>query len=279
MPEPVPRYAVITLIPAIHSGYLSFFKKYSGTLYIIGKDFIEDFGQIERDLRTPEWEELKKMLLSLDIFEDVIQLTKENIKHIPAHLSIVMPDDEITRGIAEKYLSNRPIHFENIFLRWTRQISTTEFIVPPDRTISQEQADRELIKRAGELSKKSADWWRQIGAVLVKDGEVLIESFNKNVPSDFSLDALGDPRSNFNPGERFDLVNTIHAEANAIAEAAKKGLAVEGASLYVSTFPCPVCARLVAKAGIKKVYYEKGYSLLDAENILKAFGVEIVLVK
>lgn len=275
----VSKFAVVTLVPALHSGYLSFFKKYPGTLYVIGRDFIGDFVHIERDLRTPDFNELKKMIMSLGMFDYVIELTRENIAEIPESLTIVMPDDEIARGVKDKYLSNREVRFENVFLRWTRQISTAEFEVPADRAISTNDFDKELMLQASELSKKSADWWRQIGAIIVKDQEVIIEAQNNNQPSDYSLDAPGDPRSNFNAGERFDLVNTIHAEAHAIAIAARKGIPVEGSSLYVTTFPCPVCARLVAKAGIKKVYYSAGYSLLDAESILKAFGVEIILVK
>ena len=48
---------------------------------------------------------------------------------------------------------------------------------------------------------------------------------------------------------------------------------------FVSTFPCPVCAKSIAVAGIKKVYYCQGYSLLDAEDILRPYGVELIFVK
>jgi len=274
------RNAIITFLPALHSGYLSFFKKYSGgTLYVLGNDFIVDFPHIERDLRTPLFDELKKMIDSLGIFEDVIELNRSSILEIPIDVFVVMPEDEITRSLAEKYLSKHTIQFENMFLRWNRQISTTELVVPSDRVISYEQADKELINQAVSLSAQSSDWWRQIGALLVKEGKVIAAGFNSHLPSDFNLDSAGDPRSNFDAGIRFDLSTAIHGEARAIAEAAKRGIAVEGASLYVTTFTCPTCAKLIAEAGIKKVYYSTGYSLLDAENILKAFGIEIVLVK
>lgn len=274
------RNAIITFLPALHSGYLSFFKKYpGGTLYVLGNDFIVDFPHIERDLRTPSFDDLKKMIDSLGIFENIIELNRSSILEIPTDVAVVMPEDEITRGIAEKYLSTRTIQFENMFLRWSRQISTTELVVPSDRVISYEQADKELIHQAVSLSTQSSDWWRQIGALLVKEGKVIATGFNSHLPSDFNLDSAGDPRSNFDAGIRFDLSTAIHGEARAIAEAAKRGIAVEGASLYVTTFTCPTCAKLVAEAGIKKVYYSTGYSLLDAENILKAFGIEIILVK
>ena len=64
-----------------------------------------------------------------------------------------------------------------------------------------------------------------------------------------------------------------------IAQAAHDGVSLKDSIIYVTTFPCPNCARLIAKAGIKKVYYSKGYSLLDAEKILDHFDIDIFLVQ
>ena len=69
------------------------------------------------------------------------------------------------------------------------------------------------------------------------------------------------------------------AEAQLVAAAAKQGISLEGASMYVTTFPCPPCAKLVAYSGIKKLYYADGYGVLDGERVLKSQGVEIVFVK
>ena len=71
----------------------------------------------------------------------------------------------------------------------------------------------------------------------------------------------------------------MHAEAAVIAEAAKKGIATQGCDVYATTFPCPTCAKLIAAAGIKKLYYQDGYALLDGENVLKSAGVKIIKVK
>jgi dCMP deaminase len=139
--------------------------------------------------------------------------------------------------------------------------------------------DRELMDKAFVQSDKSSDWWRQVGSVLVKDGKVIISGYNKHLPTDFSPYINGDPRNNFDAGIRIDLCTAIHAEAAMIATAAKNGIKLEGSSVYVTTFPCPTCARLLAEAGIKKVLYSKGYSLLDAEDILKDAGAEIVLIQ
>lgn len=273
------KYSVIAFIPAIHKGYIDFFRKYPGTLYVLGKDFIVDFPHIERDIRTPDIEDLKKIIDSLGVFDEVVELTRESIEKLPTDIPIVMPEDSVTKAVAEKYLLGRGVLFDTTFLRWSKQISQTEFVVPPHRIISEREMDKQLIKNAFTQSEKSSDWWRRIGVVAVKDEKILLTGFNTHLPSDFSMDSFGDPRSSFDAGERFDISTAIHGEADLISKAARTGISLEGSSLYVTTFPCPGCAKLIVNAGIKKVYYSKGYSLLDAEQILKAFDVEIVLVK
>jgi dCMP deaminase len=64
-----------------------------------------------------------------------------------------------------------------------------------------------------------------------------------------------------------------------VAEAAAKGVSLEGGSLYVNIFPCPPCAKLIAYSGIKNLYYSGGYGALDGESVLKAKGVKIIYIK
>jgi len=190
----------------------------------------------------------------------------------------------VNRQFAEAHLASLKenpdkITFIPAFLRWDRKISTTEFEVSPDRIISEDAFDKEMIALATEEAAKSPDWWRQIGAILIRDKKIILAAHNEVLPSEYTLNTFGDPRSNFDAGEMLTTYKTIHAETKIIAEAAQRGIATEGTTLYTTTFPCPVCAKTLAIAGIKEVYYAKGYSLLDAEDILKAFGVKLVMVK
>jgi dCMP deaminase len=89
---------------------------------------------------------------------------------------------------------------------------------------------------------------------------------------------VGDPRSNFNKGVHYEISTAAHAEARLIARAAREGIATEGAVLYVTDFPCPPCAKLIAAAGIAKLYSRRGYAVLDGNDVLEAAGVEIALV-
>jgi len=271
---------LIAYIPALHKGYLNLFEKYKGArLFILGKDLVLETPRLERDIRAIPAEEMKTLIHSLDIFKDVQVLSKDNLDALPASGKIVMPDEDVSRNFAETHLKDRNVEFVSIFLRWDGHSSKKAFKEPADRKISSKEFDKEMIEKTMKLATKSPDWWRDIGALCVKDGKILFEAFNRSLPSEYVLDTFGDPRSNFDYGQNLDLYRTIHAEADIIARAAKQGVSLEGSSIYISTFPCPVCAKSLAIAGIKKIYYKEGYSLLDADDVLRSFGVEIVLVK
>lgn len=273
-------YTTIAYVPAIHAGYIKFFKKYPGNLFILGQSFIDSETSLIRDLRALNPPETRAAIKALNLFSHVSILEKDDIGKIQnlTH-TIVMPDEEIIRDFASRYLKGKKILFDSIFLRWDKKISTTEDEVPADRTISTDERDRELIVKVHKEAQKSSDWWRQVGALAIQNGKIIFTAHNRHLPISQAPYIVGDPRSNFDAGERFDLSTALHAEASVIAQAACKGVPLRDASLYVTVFPCPVCAKLIAASGIKKVYYAKGYSLLDSEDIFKKHNIEIILVK
>jgi dCMP deaminase len=75
-----------------------------------------------------------------------------------------------------------------------------------------------------------------------------------------------------------ELSTATHAEARLIAQAAREGTSTKSAVMYVTDFPCPPCAKLIAAAGIAKLYFRTGYAVLDGEDVLAAAGVEVVQV-
>ena len=275
------RYSIVAYIPALHRGYLDFFKKYPGALYILDTGLVREVPRLDRDIRALAPSEIKTLLEGVKIFSKIAVLGKNNLQELLNDPSeIIMPDEDVSRHFAETYLTpaGKTPTFVSTFLRWDKQISTKEFEVAPDRIISEDEFDREVIAAAFTEAKRSPDWWRRIAGAIVKDGKVIAMAHNHQLPSDYVVDTFGDPRSNFDAGQ-YEYYKTIHAEAELIAESAKKGVILEGSRIYTTTFPCPNCARLIGVAGIKEVYYAKGYSALDAENILRSFGVKIVMVK
>ncbi len=103
---------------------------------------------------------------------------------------------------------------------------------------------------------------RSIGAVIVKDKRIMTTGYN-GAPSGLKTcmergecmrRKLGIPS-----GQRAELCYAIHAEQNAIIQAAKIGVPIEGATLYCTHQPCSVCAKMIINAGIKRIVYQEGY--------------------
>jgi dCMP deaminase len=114
--------------------------------------------------------------------------------------------------------------------------------------------------------------------VVARDGEVLGVAHNAHQPTEYAPYVDGDPRNEFSRGVRADLSTALHAEAALVARAAHDGRSLAGADLYVSTFPCPACARLVAAAGFRRCYVAGAYAVLDGDRILRTAGVELIWV-
>lgn len=270
---------IVAYIPVLHEGYRRFFDKYpkAKTLLLFGKGVTKDYVPIEKDIRALDPQVIKKSLDAWDRFKKIDIVEIQDLEKLEGE--IIMPDDEFNRELKEKYLKNLRVKFDSVFLRWDKHSSSKGVPVDVNQTISSNDKDVEIINLLNEESEKSSDFWRSVGAGIVKSGKLILLRHNSAVPSELMPYVEGDPRSDFHKGVNIELSTSLHAEAGLIADAARKGISLEGAELYVTTFPCPPCAKLVAYSGIKKVYYAGGYGVLDAERILKSRGVEIIFVK
>lgn len=274
------KTVLIAFVPALHAGYTALFRKYPDTLFLIPPDFFSETLHLERDIRALPLAETKKAIEALRIFSCVDILDEKKVRALgKTRARFVLPDEDVSHLFGKKFLRGKRVIYELVFLRWNKKISDTEYEVSPDRTVSHAEFDRKFLRRAAKEAQKSPDWWRQIGAVAVKNGKVLCVAHNHHLPSGYHLSAFGDPRSSFSAGERIDVATALHAEATLIARAARAGISLNGTVLYTMTFPCPHCARLIATTGIKKICYTRGYSLRDGEQILRAANIEIVLVQ
>ncbi|HPJ21377.1 MAG TPA: cytidine/deoxycytidylate deaminase family protein [Clostridia bacterium] len=119
---------------------------------------------------------------------------------------------------------------------------------------------------------------RQVGALIVKDKRILASGYN-GAPSGVAHCAeVGCLRQQLNipSGERHELCRAIHAEQNAIVQAAYSGTSVNGSTMYVSLQPCSLCAKLMINAGIKKLVFRGNYPDELALSMLNEAGVELV---
>ena len=153
----------------------------------------------------------KKAPLKVREYQKLLLQTMENLKMKPE--------------FAERYLAGRQVERVNIWLRWNKIMATAEKEPAPDSVISSGEFDREMMNLALSVAQKSPDWWRQIGAILVKDGKPVVTAYNHPEPDDFAQYVDGDPRSNFNwGGDHIHLCSTTHGEIGVIAGAAARGV-------------------------------------------------------
>ena len=129
------------------------------------------------------------------------------------------------------------------------------------------------------VAKRSTCERGRSGCVIVKDNQILATGYVGSVVGDDHCDDVGHlfKQTVHEDGKTSNhCVRTSHAEENAICQAAKRGVALEGATLYCQMYPCMVCSRLIAQSGIKKVFaYHKYHTIEDSKRIFKAAGVEV----
>ncbi len=151
----------------------------------------------------------------------------------------------------------------------------------PGRYDSRPGWDQYFMEIASLVAKRSTCLRRAVGAVIVKDKRILATGYN-GAPSGIRHCAeVGCMREAMNvaSGERHELCRGIHAEQNAIIQAAYHGVPIQGASLYCTNLPCSICTKMLINAGIKKIYYKSGYADALSKSLLEEAGIETIKVE
>lgn len=131
------------------------------------------------------------------------------------------------------------------------------------------------------ISRRATCTRGHIGAVLVRDNNILSTGYN-GAPS-------GLPHCNETTCKIYrsthpdgtveeNCVNTIHAEINAIAQAAKHGVSIKDADIYITASPCIHCLKVLINVGIKTIYYDKPYKIDNISELLRLSGVKLVQI-
>lgn len=273
---------LVAYVPVLHEGYRRFFEKHKGPkeLLLFGPDITAEFPWLAKEIRQLDPALMRKAIEALGMFKRVALLDKTSARVLNSKKkNIVLPDEDVSRALAQKYFPEAHAAFDPIFLRWDKHNSIAEKPIVPEGSITRDEFHRRVMQQAEAEAQKSSDIWRHVGGAIVKNGAVMLTGHNTHLPSPFTPYVNGDPRNNFHKGDHIEISTSFHVEASLIAEAARRGVSLEGADLYVTTFPCPPCAKVVAHSGIKTLYYGGGYGVLDGEDILKGAGIRIIFVE
>ena len=127
--------------------------------------------------------------------------------------------------------------------------------------------DEYFMSMAELVSQRSTCIRRKVGAVIVKDKHILSTGYNGSPKGTRHCEELGCIRVQLNipSGTRHELCRGVHAEQNAVVQAAYFGISVKDATIYTTTFPCSMCTKILINSGIVEVIYKTGY----ADNLSK----------
>ena len=140
-------------------------------------------------------------------------------------------------------------------------------------------------KRFLEMARVVATWSscyqenRHVGAVIVKDKRIMTTGYNGAPAGIESCATKGEclrRKLNIPSGTKHELCYAVHAEQNAIIQAAKLGVSLEGATIYVTHQPCVICTRMIINSGIKTVIYKNGYPDEFALQLFAQSDVKII---
>jgi len=284
--------AVVAYVPVLHEGYRRFLDAHGRglPLHLIGPSLHAEQRPLAKDVRALPAEVARDAIAALGICSSVSILDEAGARELAeAGTALTLPAEDVSYAVVERWLPRNPVRYDPVFLRWDKT-RTVQLLTPrPAREVAELVAWAELAGADGDdagalaaaaeaAADRSADWWRQVGAAIRFADGTLAAAVNEHLPHPLAPYAVGDPRANFSKGVLLELSTAEHAEARLIADAARRGVATAGAVVYVTDFPCPPCAKLLAGAGVARLYYRSGYAVLDGEDVLRDAGVELVRV-
>jgi dCMP deaminase len=137
--------------------------------------------------------------------------------------------------------------------------------------------DAYFMEIAGIVAKRSTCVRRNVGAVIVKEKRILATGYN-GAPTGLAHCAdIGCVRESRNvaSGERHELCRGLHAEQNAIIQAASHGVSIKGAVIYSTHLPCAICVKMIINAGIREILHLEGYPDELAATLISESGIII----
>ena len=142
--------------------------------------------------------------------------------------------------------------------------------------------DEYFMQIAEIVKTRSTCLRRQVGAVIVKDNRIITTGYN-GAPSGLKhcteIGGCERQRLNIPSGQRHELCRALHAEQNAIIQAAKIGVSTEGATIYITLQPCVICAKMLVNAGITRIVHKGEYPDELSRAILEEAGIEVVAME
>ncbi|OHD64819.1 MAG: cytidine deaminase [Spirochaetes bacterium RBG_13_51_14] len=139
--------------------------------------------------------------------------------------------------------------------------------------------DDYFMRLAEDVASRSTCIRRGVGAIIVKDKRILSTGYN-GAPTGISHcteESCLRTKYNVPSGERHELCRGLHAEQNAVIQAAFHGVSINNATIYITHQPCSICTKMLINAGIKKIICKSPYRDPLAEEMVRESEIELIL--
>ena len=142
--------------------------------------------------------------------------------------------------------------------------------------------DEYFMQMAELTATRSTCLRRHVGAVIVQNKHIIATGYNgapRGLAHCAELGGCLREKLGVPSGERHELCRALHAEQNAIIQAATLGHSIEGASIYITHQPCVICAKMIINAGIERIVVREGYPDELAVSLLAEAGKRVIMLK
>jgi dCMP deaminase len=278
---------LLAYIPVVNQRYIRWLERYPhSTLYLIETDVAQKLlPRLLRDMGAVDAGSVRKMIESLGLVREVwfSHMATPQFTFTEWPIEWVLPDEDISQAFAHEFLEKSGVRFrfENISARWDMTAVKRQQPIMPDVEQSIAEIDCLRIEETDRIAERSPDWWRQIGIMAFREEKLLGVGRNEHFPTEYETDIFGDPRILFDAGDPAgaEVYLSLHAEEYLAGYCSRNGISLKGASIYINTFPCGRCARMLSICGIKELFFREGSSFLKGFEILRDAGIRIVQVK
>ena len=140
--------------------------------------------------------------------------------------------------------------------------------------------DEYFLKIADDVATRSTCLRRHVGAILVREKRILTTGYNgapRGLPHCSDVGCLRE-RERVPSGERHELCRGLHAEMNALLQAASYGINIQGSVLYATTHPCTLCVKMLVNCGVRRIVSREDYPDELAKKMLEQAGVRVEIV-
>src|SRR3989338_3772809 len=147
---------ILAYVPVLHRGYRDFFmSEKADKLLLFGPELLQEFEYLKKDMRALNPEDARIALEKWGFFKEIVVVGPAGLAKIQKSDLVVMPDEDESKKIAEKYLPRYRVEFRNIFLRWDPQKVAEEKKISYGRTVSSEGAIKEMMDKEIVESEKA----------------------------------------------------------------------------------------------------------------------------